>query len=64
VGATPVVLTGVDQVLIENIGSSYTGNGPGQGYQLFYTAHINDYAQLDADNGAQDRGTITYTIAE
>ena len=64
VGATPVVLTGVDQVLIENIGSSYTGNGPGQGYQLFYTTHINNYAQLDADNGAQDRGTITYTIAE
>jgi hypothetical protein len=51
-------------VLIENIGSSYTGNGAGNGYQLFYTAHIDNYALLDADNGAQDMGTITYTIAE
>ncbi|MEK9529725.1 MAG: hypothetical protein VW491_12460, partial [Gammaproteobacteria bacterium] len=60
----PVILTATDQVLIENIGSSYTGNGSGNGYLLQYTAHINDYSQLDADNGSQDMGTITYTIAE
>ncbi len=63
-GANPVILTATDQVLIENIGSSYTGNGPGNGYLLQYTAHINDYSQLDAGNGSQDMGTITYTIAE
>jgi len=63
-GASPVILSSTDQVLIENIGSSYTGNGTGNGYQLLYTAHINDYSKLDADNGAQDMGTITYTIAE
>lgn len=63
-GANPVILTATDQVLIENIGSSYTGNGAGNGYLLQYTAHINDYSQLDADNGSQDMGTITYTIAE
>ena len=63
-GANPVILTATDQVLIENIGSSYTGNGSGNGYLLQYTAHINDYSKLDADNGAQDMGTITYTIAE
>ena len=63
-GANPVILTATDQVLIENIGSSYTGNGSGNGYLLQYTAHINDYSQLDADNGSQDMGTITYTIAE
>jgi hypothetical protein len=63
-GANPVILTAMDQVLIENIGSSYTGNGSGNGYLLQYTAHINDYSQLDADNGSQDLGTITYTIAE
>ena len=63
-GGPSVKLTSNDQVLIENIGSSYTGNGAGNGYQLFYTAHIDNYALLDADNGAQDMGTITYTIAE
>ena len=63
-GGPSVKLTSTDQVLIENIGSSYTGNGAGNGYQLFYTAHIDNYALLDADNGAQDMGTITYTIAE
>ena len=63
-GANPVILTATDQILIENIGSSYTGNGSGNGYLLQYTAHINDYSKLDADNGAQDMGTITYTIAE
>jgi len=63
-GANPVILTATDQVLIENIGTSYTGNGPGNGYLLQYTAHINDYSRLDADNGSQDMGTITYTIAE
>jgi hypothetical protein len=63
-GGPSVKLTSTDQVLIKNIGSSYTGNGAGNGYQLFYTAHIDNYALLDADNGAQDMGTITYTIAE
>jgi hypothetical protein len=63
-GGPSVKLTSTDQVLIENIGSSYTGNGASNGYQLFYTAHIDNYALLDADNGAQDMGTITYTIAE
>src|SRR6056300_179913 len=64
IGASPVILNSTDQVLIENIGSSYTGNGAGNGYLLSFTAHINDYSKLDADNGAQDMGTITYTIAE
>ncbi len=63
-GGPSVKLTATDQVLIENIGTSYTGNGAGNGYQLFYTAHIDNYALLDADNGAQDLGTVTYTIAE
>jgi hypothetical protein len=63
-GAAPVKLTATDQVLIENIGTSYTGNGAGNGYVLNYSMSIEDYAQLDADNGAQDVGTITYTIAE
>ena len=61
---TGVKLTNADQILIENIGSSYTGDGAGNGYQLLYTAHIDDYSKLDADNGAQDMGTITYTITE
>lgn len=63
-GASPVELTTTDQVLIENIGTSYTGNGAGNGYQLFYSTAISDYSLLDADNGAQDMGTVTYTIAE
>ena len=63
-GAIPVKLTSTDQVLIENIGTSYTGNGAGNGYELTYLVSLEDYAQLDADNGAQDMGTVTYTIAE
>lgn len=63
-GGSPVLLTSVDQTLIENIGTSYTGNGPSNGYQLFYTMRLNDYSQLVADNGAQNMGTVTYTIAE
>jgi hypothetical protein len=63
-GAVPVKLTATDQLLIENIGTSYTGNGAGNGYELTYLVSIEDYALLDADNGAQDMGTVTYTIAE
>ena len=63
-GVQPVKLSSLDQVMIENIGSSYTGDGAGYGYQLFYTMNIADYSKLDADNGNQDVGTITYTIAE
>ena len=63
-GAVPVKLTATDQLLIENIGTSYTGNGAGNGYELTYLVSIEDYALLDADNGSQDMGTVTYTIAE
>ena len=63
-GAVPVKLTATDQLLIENIGTSYTGNGAGNGYELTYLVSIDDYALLDADNGSQDMGTVTYTIAE
>jgi hypothetical protein len=31
---------------------------------LTYLVSIEDYALLDADNGSQDMGTVTYTIAE
>ena len=41
---------------VENIGSSYTGDGADGNYQLLYTAHIDDYSKLDADNGAQEHG--------
>lgn len=63
-GATGVLLTSTDQVLIENIGTSYTGDGNGQGYEIYYDVAIDDYELLDADNGSQDVGTVTYTIAE
>jgi hypothetical protein len=60
----PVTLTATDQLLIENIGTSYTGNGAGNGYELTYLVSIENYALLDADNGSQDMGTVTYTITE
>ena len=60
----PVALTATDQVIIDNIGSSYTGEGAGSGYEMRYSLAITNYALLDADNGNQDLGTITYTIAE
>jgi len=63
-GASPVELTASDQTLIENIGSSYTGDGTGKGYELTYFVALDDYALLDADDGNQDVATVTYTIAE
>lgn len=61
---SPVLLTSTNQTIIENIGSSYTGDGSGNGYELQYSVNIQDYAQLDADNGSQDVGTVTYTISQ
>lgn len=63
-GSAPVELTASDQTLIENIGSSFTGDGIGNGYELTYIVALKDYALLDADDGTQDVGTVTYTIAE
>lgn len=63
-GSAPVELTATDQTLIENIGSSFTGDGNGNGYELTYIVALDDYALLDADDGTQDVGTVTYTIAE
>ncbi|MEY2964180.1 MAG: hypothetical protein RL754_1441 [Bacteroidota bacterium] len=61
---SPVQLTSTNQTIIENIGTSFTGDGSGNGYQLRYVVDIVDYALLDADNGSQDVGTVTYTIAQ
>lgn len=61
-GNQPVELTGADQTIIENIGSSYTGDGAGNGYELRYTLTMDNYAAMDADNGSQDVATVTYTI--
>jgi len=63
-GASPVESTASDQTLIENIGSSYTGDGTGKGYELTYFVALDDYSLLDADDGNQDVATVTYTIAE
>lgn len=55
----------VDQVIIGNIGASYTGDGNASGHQLTYTLDIDgtaDYADLYAQTNTVI--TVTYTIAE
>lgn len=62
--ANPVALTGSDATIITGIGSCFTGEGATDGVQIDYTMEISDYSLLDADDGSQDNGTVTFTIAE
>ena len=62
--ANPVALTGSDAAIITGIGSCFTGEGATEGVQIDYTMEISDYSLLDADDGSQDNGTVTFTIAE
>lgn len=60
-----LTLSTVAQVIIDNIGASYTGDGNASGHQLTYTLDIDgtaDYADLYAQTNTVI--TVTYTIAE
>ena len=62
----PVTLTSAPQVLINGIGSCYTGDGVNNGHNLTYSLSLSggagSYAALDADNSNTIQ--ITYTISD
>jgi hypothetical protein len=55
-----------EEIIIDGIGSSYTGNGPNNGHQLTYTllqsSDTDSYEDLDFDQS--DTVTITYTLSD
>lgn len=62
----PVTLTSAPQVLINGIGSCYTGDGVNNGHNLIYTLNLaagtGSYAALDSDDSNTIQ--ITYTITD
>jgi hypothetical protein len=57
-----VTLTTSDQVIVNNIGSCYTGSGINNGHNLTYTLKVNgSYEELEA--ASQTPLTVTYTIS-
>lgn len=62
----PLTLTDQGQIIIDNIGSAYTGNGMNNGHQLTYTVTTGTgtaYAALVGSN-TPVVATVTYTIAD
>ncbi len=62
----PINLTSAPQILINGIGSCYTGDGVNNGHNLTYTLNLaggaGAYAALDSDNSNTIQ--ITYTISD
>lgn len=57
-----VVLSTADQVIIDNIGSCYTGNGVNNGHNLLFTLEVaGNYEDLQA--AAETPLIVTYTIS-
>ncbi len=56
-----VTLTGSAQTLINGIGGAYTGNGLNNGYNLSYTALLQNYTQLRAGSEAV---TVVFTLMD
>lgn len=58
-----VTLTNGDQALVSGITSGYTVDGVSNGYQLTYTAEVDDAAAANlVSNGAGTDITVTYTL--
>lgn len=59
-----VKLSNTEQVVIENIQTSYTGQGQGNGHQLVYqlTVNNNDYHLLDFQQSQEV--SVVYTISD
>lgn len=56
-----VILSHVPQVLIDNIGTSYTGADSGVGHQLTYSIDVKDFERLQAENGSIN---LVFTIGQ
>ncbi len=59
-----VTLTNIEQKLVQDIESSYTGVGVGNGHQMVYSLKVNQsqYQQLDFQSSQQVR--LVYTISD
>lgn len=57
-----VELSQLDQIIITGIGNCYTGDGTGNGHQLFYEVEINDFSELGEMNEIMIY--VLYTISE
>ena len=59
--AGAVTLSATDQVIINSIRGSYTGNGTTNGHQLTYELSISDYSLIDLDTSSEIN--VTFTIS-
>lgn len=62
VSSGAVVLSTTNQKVVEQIGSSYTGSGHGNGHVLTYQVSVSNYALLDFEQQANVQ--VVYTISE
>ncbi len=60
--AGEVAITNNDQKVVEDIGSSYTGAGIGNGHLLQYKLEVSNYSLLDHEQDASVQ--LVYTISE
>lgn len=58
-----ITLTNTDQMVVQNIKTSNTGNGANKGHCLVYNLDITDYSSLQFTTSASDV-EITYTMAD
>lgn len=56
-----VLLTGIAQIVVNNIGGAYTGDGGSNGYNLNYNIQISDYSLLKSQTSTF---SIIYTLAD
>lgn len=56
-----VALNNAAQTVISNIGGAYTGNGVNNGFQLNYSAALQNYSQLRSGSGTF---TVVYTLID
>lgn len=57
-----IELQNTTQVLLSNIGGSFTGKGPSNGHSLLYTLNITNYSLLDHEDTTTL--TIMYTLTD
>lgn len=56
-----ITLNNSAQTMINNIGGAYTGNGVNNGFQLNYSATLQNYSQLRSGSGTF---TVVYTLTD
>lgn len=57
-----ISLSNRSQVIVQNIGGAFTGNGQGNGYKLTYFIEVMDYDSLDMEGS--DTITVSLTLSD